>query len=174
MPHVTLVRTGHLQRPRTDFATTRTWILRRSSLLTGELKTRGLEGVEVATSDAHSGLRQAVEEHLPGVICTERFRVQAHFRRNVALPAQRIGPNPRQAQRRSRGVLDNILEASFPAEARATFGRAETTLEGRAELDGRADAALAVLVGDGERPQPGWRCHRNCHRNIAVASGHRT
>jgi hypothetical protein len=166
MPHVTLVRTGHLQRPRTDFATTRTWILRRSSLLTGELKTRGLEGVEVATSDAHSGLRQAVEEHLPGVICTERFRVQAHFRRNVALPAQRIGPNPRQAQRRSRGVLDNILEASSPAKMRATLPR----LHWMAEPMRRS----RCWWGDGERPQPCWRCHRNCHRNIAAASGHRT
>jgi hypothetical protein len=172
MPHVTLVRTGHLQRPRTDFATTRTWILRRSSLLTGELKTRGLEGVEVATSDAHSGLRQAVEEHLPGVICTERFRVQAHFRRNVALPAQRIGPNPRQAQRRSRGVLDNILEASSPAKARATLPR----LHWVAEPNWMAEPMRRSRCwwGDGERPQPGWRCHRNCHRNIAVASGHRT
>jgi hypothetical protein len=168
MPHVTLVGTEHLRRPRTDFATTRTWIPRRSSLLTSELKTRGLEGVgglegvEVATSDAHSGLRQAVEEHLPGVICTERFRVQAHFRRNVALPAQRIGPNPRQAQKRSRGVLDNILEASFPAMTRATLPRPRWVAEPMRRS--------RCWWGDGERPQPGWRCHRN----IAAASGHRT
>jgi transposase-like protein len=34
--------------------------------LLGRLKKRGLEGVEVATSDAHDGLRQAVEENFPG------------------------------------------------------------------------------------------------------------
>ena len=45
-----------------------------------QLKERGLSGVEVATSDAHEGLVQALREAFPGLIWQ---RCQAHFRRNV-------------------------------------------------------------------------------------------
>jgi len=99
--------------------------------LLGQLKARGLEGVEVATSDAHDGLRQAVEEHFPGVIWR---RCQAHFRRNV------IDQTPATLKDDVHGMLDEILEASSPAKARAAFGRAETALEGK------ADATLGVLA----------------------------
>jgi transposase-like protein len=99
--------------------------------LLGQLKERGLTGVEVATSDAHEGLRQAVEESFPGVIWQ---RCQAHFRRNVP-PSQ----TPSKLKDDMHEVLDSILEASSPQEARAAFGRAETWLEGK------ADAALGVL-----------------------------
>ena len=167
MSHVTLVRTGHLRRPRTDFATTRTWIPRRSSLLTGELKTRGLEGVEVATSDAHSGLRQAVEEHLPGAICTERFRVQAHFRRNVMdqTPAKLKGE-----------VGGSSTTFSKPLFRRRLFRRRRARLSSGPRPHWKAEPMRRSRCwwGDGERPQPCWRCHRNCPRNIAAASGHRT
>lgn len=50
------------------------------------LKERGLSGVvaqkflRMATSDAHGGLRQALEAALPGIVWQ---RCQAHFRRNV-------------------------------------------------------------------------------------------
>lgn len=47
------------------------------------LKARGLSGVEVATSDAHDGLRQALVAAFPGLIWQ---RCQAHFRRNVLDP----------------------------------------------------------------------------------------
>jgi transposase-like protein len=50
------------------------------------LKERGLWGVELATSDAHEGLKQALRESFPGLIwqrChTEEF-LGVHFRRNV-------------------------------------------------------------------------------------------
>ena len=104
--------------------------------LLGQLKARGLEGVEVATSDAHNGLRQAVKERFPGVIWQ---RCQAHFRRNVP-----PGQAPAKLKDDMRGVLDSILEASSPQKARAAFGRAE------AELEGKADAALDVLSGGWE------------------------
>jgi transposase-like protein len=74
--------------------------------LLGQLKARGLEGVEVATSDAHSGLRQAVEEHFPGVIWQ---RCQAHFRRNVP-----PGQTPSKLRDEVHGLLDQVLEASSP------------------------------------------------------------
>ena len=98
--------------------------------LLSQLKERGLSGVEVATSDAHDGLRQAVEESFPGVIWQ---RCQAHFRRNV------LDTTPAKLKDDMREVLDSILEASSPQEARAAFGQAET------QLEGKADAALSVL-----------------------------
>jgi transposase-like protein len=103
--------------------------------LLGQLRDRGLSGVEVATSDAHDGLRQAIEEHFPGVIWQ---RCQAHFRRNVMNQA------PAKLKGEVQDVLDDVLEASSPAKARAAFGRAETALEGK------VDAALAVLAGGWE------------------------
>ena len=48
--------------------------------LIDQLKERGLSGVEVATSDAHEGLKQALREAFPGLIWQ---RCQAHFKRNV-------------------------------------------------------------------------------------------
>jgi transposase-like protein len=33
-----------------------------------QLKDRGLSGVELATSDAHEGLKQALQEAFPGLI----------------------------------------------------------------------------------------------------------
>jgi putative transposase len=47
---------------------------------TQKLKERGLSGVEVATSDAHPGLKKALKESFPGLIWQ---RQEARFKRNV-------------------------------------------------------------------------------------------
>jgi len=44
------------------------------------LRQRGLRGVEFATSDAHEGLVDALEQTFPGVVWQ---RCQAHFMRNI-------------------------------------------------------------------------------------------
>lgn len=46
----------------------------------GKLKDRGLKGVELFTSDAHPGIKNAVKEHYPGVAWQ---RCQFHFIRNL-------------------------------------------------------------------------------------------
>ncbi|NBC65447.1 MAG: IS256 family transposase [Bacteroidetes bacterium] len=46
----------------------------------GELKKRGLKGVELFTSDAHPGIRKALHAHFPG---TPWQRCQYHFQRNT-------------------------------------------------------------------------------------------
>ena len=97
-----------------------------------QLKARGLEGVEVATSDAHEGLRQALAEHFPGAIWQ---RCQAHFRRNVA------DQTPAKLKDDMHETLDAILGAASPEKARQAFDQAA------AELEGKADAALGVLEG---------------------------
>lgn len=96
----------------------------------GRLKARGLAGVEVATSDAHEGLRQALEAAFPGLIWQ---RCQAHFRRNV------LDRTPTGLRDRMHELLDRILTAPSPERAREAFG------EACAELEGQADKALEVL-----------------------------
>jgi len=100
------------------------------------LKARGLSGVEVATSDAHEGLRQALEAAFSGLIwqrChTEEF-LGVHFRRNV------LDRTPAALRDRMHELLDQILTAPSPERAREAFG------EACAELDGQADRALEVL-----------------------------
>ena len=94
------------------------------------LKGRGLVGVEVATSDAHEGLRQAMAEHFPGAIWQ---RCQAHFRRNV------VDQTPAKLKDEMHEALDAILGAVSPEKARAAFN------ETAAKLEGVADATLRVL-----------------------------
>lgn len=98
--------------------------------LLGQLKGRGLEGVEVATSDAHEGLRQALAENFPGLIWQ---RCQAHFRRNV------IDQTPAKLREAMHEALDAILGAASQEKARQAFEEAVR------ELSGEADAALRVL-----------------------------
>lgn len=94
------------------------------------LKDRGLSGVEVATSDAHKGLRQALEAAFPGLIWQ---RCQAHFRRNV------MDRTPAGLRDQMHELLDRILTAPSPERAREAVG------EACAELEGQADKALEVL-----------------------------
>lgn len=94
------------------------------------LKERGLSGVELATSDAHPGLIQALKEAFPGLIWQ---RCQAHFRRNV------LDQTPSRYRDRMHQVLDQILEAPSQKEAQSRFE------EVAGELEKRAEAALAVL-----------------------------
>ena len=95
------------------------------------LKARGLSGVEVATSDAHEGLRGALEAAFPGLIW-QRCHT-AHFRRNV------MDQTPARLRDRMHELLDRILTASSPERAREAVG------EACAELEGQADKALQVL-----------------------------
>ena len=98
--------------------------------LFSDLKARGLSGVQMLTSDAHDGLRGAAQESFPGAIWQ---RCQAHFRRNVA---DRV---PAISKERVHAMLDSILEAPSPADAREALERVST------ELQEMAPAALAVL-----------------------------
>ena len=98
--------------------------------LFADLKARGLSGVEMITSDAHEGLRGAIQRCFPGAIWQ---RCQAHFRRNVT---DRV---PAAKKERVHQMLDSILEAPSPADAREALEQAT------AELQEKAPAALEVL-----------------------------
>ena len=101
-----------------------------------QLKERGLSGVGVATSDAHSGLVQALREAFPGLIwqrCQTEESLGVHFRRNV------LDQTPSSYQDRMHQVLDQILEAPSQEEAQSQLDAL------RDELEEKAQAALEVL-----------------------------
>ncbi|MCS3785820.1 transposase-like protein [Salinibacter ruber] len=97
-----------------------------------QLKERGLSGVELATSDAHEGLKQALQEAFPGLIW-QQFHTEeslgVHFRRNAK------GQTPSDYRDQMHEVLDQILEASSQKEAR-------TRLD---DLEEKAPSALETL-----------------------------
>ena len=94
------------------------------------LKERGLSGVELATSDAHEGLKQALQEAFPGLIWK---RCQSHFRRNV------LGRTPASYRDQMHQVLDRVLEASTREEARTQLD------DLRERLEKKAPSALKTL-----------------------------
>ena len=94
------------------------------------LKERGLSGVELATSDAHEGLKQALQEAFPGLIWQ---RCQSHFRRNV------LDQTPSGYRDQMHEVLDQILEASSQKKARTRLD------DLREQLEEKAPSALDTL-----------------------------
>jgi len=96
----------------------------------GQLKQRGLSGVELSTSDAHPGLIRALKEAFPGLIWQ---RCQAHFRRNV------LDRAPSDYRDRMAQVLDQILEAPSQKEAQSRFSAVA------AEVEENAPGAFEVL-----------------------------
>ena len=94
------------------------------------LKERGLSGVELATSDAHEGLKHALQEAFPGLIWQ---RCQSHFRRNV------LDQTPSDYRDEMHEVLDQVLEASSQKEAQRRLGHL------REEIQEKASGALEVL-----------------------------
>ena len=95
-----------------------------------QLRSRGLSGVEYAFSDAHEGLKTALQEAFPGVIWG---RCQAHFMRNV------LDRTPKRYRDAVHAHLKAILYADTPEAARTAFDRAA------GELEGKADRALETL-----------------------------
>lgn len=95
-----------------------------------DLKERGLQGVEFATSDAHEGLERALRACFPGCIWN---RCQAHFRRNV------LDKTPSGYRDQMHELLDQILEADSQQQAQQ---RLEQSAE---DLKEKAPAAFDVL-----------------------------
>jgi transposase-like protein len=108
------------------------------------LKTRGLRGVELITSDNHRGLVKALRRQFQGAAWQ---RCQTHLMRNV------LGQTPRHLKAEMTAWLRRIFRSESQAEARQAFG------ELARELDGKAEKALQTL-----------EAIRGCHRG-AGASG---
>ncbi|MCJ7502295.1 MAG: IS256 family transposase [Acidobacteriia bacterium] len=105
-----------------------------------ELSRRGLQGVRYVVSDAHQGLRRALERHFQGALWQ---RCQVHLIRNVL----------NLASRKDRGAvleqLRSITEAPTLEAAREALGRAVAVLEKKhpkvaAFLEDQGEETLAV------------------------------
>lgn len=92
--------------------------------LFGDLKRRGLDGVEFAVSDAHAGLVTALHRRFQGAVWQ---RCQVHFRRNV------IDRAPKRHHDRLHRALDQMLGAADATEARNHLSALYEDLEGKAE-----------------------------------------
>ena len=107
-----------------------------------DLKRRGLRGVQYVVSDAHQGLRSAIDRQFPGAVWQ---RCQVHFIRNV-LARVRKGDRA--------GVLTlvrSITEAPTRLAAEAALTAAVETLQGRypevaALIEDAAEEILAVYA----------------------------
>jgi putative transposase len=113
------------------------------------LKERGLSGVEHVTSDAHEGLKGAIQEQLPGSIWT---RCHAHFRRNV------LDETPEACFEAMQALMDEVLKADSQPAAFEAFEEAmsgertrivetseEETVDTYEKLQKEASSALEVL-----------------------------
>ena len=76
------------------------------------------------TSDAHDGLRGAAQQSFPGAISQQ---CQAYFRRDVA---DRM---PAASKERVHAMLDSILKAPSPVDAREVLERALHHCQNRAQ-----------------------------------------
>lgn len=97
------------------------------------LKDRGLRGVEMVVSDAHRGIRKALERHLQGV-AWQRCRV--HFKRNLLSAA---------GNRWYKEVISDIRAVFAPEERNECLRRAE---EMAAKWEG-IKPKVAALLRDG-------------------------
>ena len=79
--------------------------------------------MELATSDAHEGLKQALQEAFPGLIWQ---RCQSHFRRNV------LDQTPASYRDQMHNVLDQVLEAGSQEEVRTRLDDLREQLEEKA------------------------------------------
>jgi transposase-like protein len=118
-----------------------------------QLKERGLSGVELATSDAHERLKQALQECFPGLIWQ---RCQSHFRRNV------LDQTPSGCRDEMHEVLDQVLEASTQEEAIGHLDEHREQLEEevpsafRALEDGFCDATTVLALPEKYRKRLLW------------------
>ena len=92
--------------------------------------------MELATSDAHEGLKQALQEAFPGLIWQ---RCQSHFRRNV------LDQTPASYRDQMHNVLDQVLEASTQEKARTRLD------DLRERLEEKAPSALETLAEGNRR-----------------------
>lgn len=98
-----------------------------------ELKRRGLNGVELVTSDAHKGIRAAMDRELPGV-AWQRCRV--HFMRETL----------RKVAHKDRNALAKDLSAAFRCDNRAMGVEAAREV---AERWGERWPRVATAIEDG-------------------------
>ena len=110
---------------------------------------RGLNGVKVAVSDAHSGLKDAIARELPG---SSWQRCRTHFMRNLLTKV------PKRAQ----GLVATLVRSAFAQPtAKEVWAQHQRVID---ELSHRFPAAAQMLEEAGEEiltftafPESVWR-----------------
>jgi transposase-like protein len=114
-----------------------------------DLVKRGLRGVQLVISDAHSGLRAAIRTVLNG---TTWQRCIVHFLRNV------LSKIPRNAQDLISATVRNVFRQPTPGDAKAAVGKAiellQTKWPAAAELLGNAEEDVLAYM---RFPDQHWR-----------------
>ena len=105
------------------------------------LKSRGLKGVDLITSDSHSGLVSAIVKEFQGTVWQ---RCQTHFMRNI------MDATPKSLQGEVHGRVRTILEAPDLGTARLLLAQTIETYEPKASkamkvLEEGFDDATAIL-----------------------------
>lgn len=106
-----------------------------------KLKERGLEEVDLITSDNHKGLVQAIRKHFQGAVWQ---RCQTHFSRNV------LDKAPKKYQPELRDSLNRIYNAKDEKDARELLAKTIQEFEGVAPKASRIleegfDDVIAVM-----------------------------
>ena len=114
-----------------------------------QLSERGLTGVEHVTSDRDRGLKEAIQQQLPGVIWTP---CHAHLRRNV------LDDTPDKWRESMKDLMDEVLQASSQPEAWRIF---EEILEG--------ERPKMVTVANGEGQTEEINAYRKLREEAAPA-----
>lgn len=105
------------------------------------LKRRGLRGVEMITSDHHSGLVKAIRQHLQGITWQ---RCQTHFMKNI------LDATPKSLRSELKAHVRSIFEAADQDTARGLLDQTIDLFQDRAPkameiLDQGFDDATSVL-----------------------------
>lgn len=108
----------------------------------GDLKKRGLRGVDLVVSDDHSGLIRALRQHFQGVTWQ---RCQTHFTRNI------LDATPKVLKDEIHNRVRSVLNAPDEKTARLLLQQTLTEYENKAPkamavLDAGFDDATAVLA----------------------------
>ena len=106
-----------------------------------KLKERGLEEVDLITSDNHKGLVQAIRKHFQGAVWQ---RCQTHFSRNV------LDKAPKKYQPELKDSLNRIYNAKDEKDARELLAKTIQEFEGVAPkasriLEDGFDDVIAVM-----------------------------
>ena len=114
-----------------------------------DLVTRGLRGVQLAISDAHEGLRQAIRAVFNGVSWQ---RCYVHFIRNV------LETVPKSAQGFVAAALRNVFQQTSVEHAREAMGKAITAMQEKWPKAARvAENAEDDVLAYFAFPQAHWR-----------------
>lgn len=115
-----------------------------------DLKDRGLTGVRLVVSDAHRGIRAALDRHFQGVAWQ---RCQVHFKRELARKVAYRAAGELMAAVRAVFAGDSVAECLARGEELAAAREARTPAVAAALRAGLADCLTVMSMPEDHRPR---------------------